>query len=64
MLVANSNLTVTALPAAYQYFTAFACSQSSTFTALPTAKPTLYYLAAFLQHYKHKEELPEASYKA
>ena len=30
----------------------------------PTAKPTPYGLAAFLQHYKHKEELPEASYRA
>jgi len=35
-----------------------------TFTALPTAKPIPYYLAGFLQRYKYKEELPEASYGA
>ena len=55
ILTANSNLTVAALPTAYQYFTAPACSQSSTFAALPAAKPTPYYLAPFLQHHKHKE---------
>ena len=31
---------------------------------LPAAKLTSYYLAAFLQRHKHKEELPEASYRA
>jgi hypothetical protein len=48
MLTADSDLTVAALPAAYRYFTAPAYSQSSTFAALPAAKPTPYCLAAFL----------------
>ena len=64
MLAADSDLTVAALPAAYRYFAAPACSQSSTFAALPAAKPIPCYLAAFLQRHKYKEELPETSYRA
>ena len=64
ILAVNSDLTIATLPAAYWYFTTPACSQSLTFAALPTAKPTPYYLVAFLQRYKYKEELPEASYRA
>ena len=56
MLTANSNLTVAALPAAYQYFAAPACSTTTNSCCLlPAAKPTLCCLAAFLQRHKHKE---------
>ena len=56
MLAADSNLTIAALPAAYRYFAAPACSTTTNSCCLPpAAKPTPYCLTAFLQYHKHKE---------
>ena len=56
MLAADSNLTVTALPAAYRYFAAPACSTTTNSCCLLlAAKPMPYCLTAFLQYHKHKE---------
>jgi hypothetical protein len=73
MLTADSDLTVAALPAVYRYSTALPAanrllllpSAANRLLLLPpAAKPTPYCLTAFLQRHKHKEELPEASYRA
>ena len=66
MLAADSDLTVAALPAAYRYFTASACSTTTNSCCLPpAAKPTLCCLAALLPSYSAtsiKKELPVLEY--